>query len=325
MELTDRGRRLLPHARAVLADYARLVAAVQPRPARPALRVAVVSAADVVHPLVAALERDSGGAVDVVIGDMTSDQQVEALTNGSLDVGIGRISPVADGVRAVPVRFDPLVAAVPVGSPLRELAAVPGDQAFVLSPDGEEWDSWRAWCGATARALSLHTLAQRAGGAIATHHVLAERRAPRPRLGDAALARLRSARGRRGPAVRGVTPYYSWSLLTRAAEHRPDVLGFVAAGTAVAGLLGWLDGEPQLPGEPWLPDDDPHVVHLPVLRDACGGAGAHVRRRHDGGRHAGGVTRGCRAASPRPAAAATPMAPSRPAPRTGARAPRRPR
>ena len=48
----------------------------------------------------------------------------------------------------------------------------------------------------------------------------------------------------------GVTPYYSWSLLTRAAEHRRDLLGFVAAGTAVAGLLGWLDGEPQLPGEP---------------------------------------------------------------------------
>ncbi len=269
VELTDRGLRLLPHARAVLADYGRLVAAVQPRPARPALRVAVVSAADVAHPLVAALERDSGGAVDVVIGDMTSDQQVEALLACALDVGIGRVSPVPDAVRATPVRFDPLVAAVPVGSPLAALAEIPGDRAFVLTPDGDEWSSWREWCGATARALSLQTLAQRAGGAIATHHVLAERASA---LGLAwATLRSHAYAVPEGVAVRpfaDVTPYYSWSLLTRAGEQRADVLGFVAAAGAVAGLLGWLDGEPHLPGEPWLPDGDPHAAHLPVLRDA---------------------------------------------------------
>jgi DNA-binding transcriptional LysR family regulator len=277
VELTEQGRRLLPHARAVLADYGRLVAAVQPRPARPALRVAVVSAADVAHPLVAALERDSGGAVDVVIGDMTSDQQVEALLAGALDVGIGRISPVIEDVRAVPVRFDPLVAAVPVDSPLRALAAVPGERAFVLTPDGDEWASWRAYCLATAEVLSLRTVAQRAGGAIATHHVLAERASA---LGLAwATLRSHAYALPAGAEVRpfaGLTPYYSWSLLTRADERRPDVLRFVAAAAAVAGLLGWVDGEPDLPGEPWLPDDDPHRAHLPVLRAAWSAAHAPI-------------------------------------------------
>ena len=61
---------------------------------------------------------DAHPEMDVMLTELTSVQQVEALRAGRIDVGFGRVAIEAEGLTHTLIEEEPLVAAVPAGSPL---------------------------------------------------------------------------------------------------------------------------------------------------------------------------------------------------------------
>jgi hypothetical protein len=72
--------------------------------------------------------------------------------------------------------------------------------------------------------------------------------------------------------VEGEQAYFAWAVLTRKRDTDPRVASIVQAAARVWARLRWLDGDPGLPGEPWLPDDDPFGGELSRLQAAWSAA-----------------------------------------------------
>ena len=76
--------------------------------------------------------------LDVVLTELTSVQQAEALQAGRIDVGFGRVAITADGLVNTLIQEEPMVAALPVDSPLAKLKTLTlktlSEQTVVLYP-----------------------------------------------------------------------------------------------------------------------------------------------------------------------------------------------
>ena len=76
--------------------------------------------------------------LDVVLTELTSVQQAEALQAGRIDVGFGRVAITADGLVNTLIQEEPMVAALPVDSPLARLRTLPlqalSEQTVILYP-----------------------------------------------------------------------------------------------------------------------------------------------------------------------------------------------
>lgn len=76
--------------------------------------------------------------VDVILSELTSVQQVQALQAGRIDIGFGRVAIQADGLVNTLIEEEPLVAAVPVGSELAKLRGLTlhalAEQTVILYP-----------------------------------------------------------------------------------------------------------------------------------------------------------------------------------------------
>ncbi len=128
MELTEAGRALLEDARAVLAhvEHARATTRRTARGEQGRVVVGLTSSASI-HPFVSRVIRafrDASPMVSLALEEGGTVELVEALKDGRIDVAFVRSSfGAADGVSAMPLLDEEMVAALPTG---HALAAKPG-------------------------------------------------------------------------------------------------------------------------------------------------------------------------------------------------------
>jgi DNA-binding transcriptional LysR family regulator len=127
VRVTDVGEALLPHARAALAAVARIGQVVDDLTGLVRGRVAIgsVTAHNIdLHGMLAGFHIDHPG-VEMTLGEGNSDQLVESLQAGRLDVAIISLpGPVPAGLEAHVVVDEPLVAVVSVDHPLAARSSI---------------------------------------------------------------------------------------------------------------------------------------------------------------------------------------------------------
>jgi DNA-binding transcriptional LysR family regulator len=279
VELTDAGRDLVPHALRLIAVAEELAAAMRRVTTGGApLRIGTVRHADVLGPVLdeyRALVGRGGSAVDVVqIVDLTSDEQVGALTRGEIDVALAHVSSVPDDVSAVVIRFDPVLALVQAGMRLGHRDVVPAHQVVVVhSPEEAMWASWHryldAWLARHSDSVSvtLNDITM-----VPSQEQIAKAGLRGKGVLTVPAYRWMYEAGVRFLPVEGEQAYFSWAVLTCKRNTDPRVAGVVEAAARVSARLRWLDGDPGLPGEPWLPDYDPFRADLSRLQAAWSAA-----------------------------------------------------
>lgn len=126
--LTDAGRAFLEKAREILdgVEEARAEAGGADAGLRGRLEVGFISSATLsLLPPAIRLFRERFAGVELELKELTSAQQVEALYEGKILVGLVRLPLQAAGVRFEPVLEEPLVVALPSGHRLEKLERVP--------------------------------------------------------------------------------------------------------------------------------------------------------------------------------------------------------
>jgi len=126
--LTDAGRTFLERARAILGavEEARDVARGAEHGTQGTLHVGFISSATLsLLPPSIRLFRERFGGVELELKELTSAQQVDALYEGEIKVGLVRLPIWAPGIRFEPVYEERLVVAVPSGHVLERLDRVP--------------------------------------------------------------------------------------------------------------------------------------------------------------------------------------------------------
>lgn len=139
VEMTAHGAALLPEARSLLrhAQHVTEMMAQTQRGDGGTLRLGFVSsAAHEVLPRLLRTLRETTPSITVEPNELATNQQVEALKDGSLDVGIVRVPVQAPGLVLQPLITEPLVAALPDFHPLAGRKRIPlsalADEPFVL-------------------------------------------------------------------------------------------------------------------------------------------------------------------------------------------------
>ncbi len=125
--LTDAGRAFLERARTILGavEEAREVARGAERGRQGRLEVGFISSATLsLLPPSIRLFRERFGGVELELKELTSAQQVDALYDGGIRVGLVRLPLRAPGIRFEPVLEERLVVALPSGHPLEGLDRV---------------------------------------------------------------------------------------------------------------------------------------------------------------------------------------------------------
>ncbi|MGZ4650344.1 MAG: LysR family transcriptional regulator [Kineosporiaceae bacterium] len=279
VELTDAGRDLIPYALNLIAVADELASAMRRFSLGTApLRLATVRHADVLPPVLEEYRGMAGhegpSAHRVQLTDLSADEQVAALLGGRLDVGLARASRLPEGLTAEVVRFDPVLALVLSGARLPVHDVVPSRHVVVpFSADGARWRSWHDYLEAWLRRHpdAARTTFEGAGMAPSTQQITGAGVQSRGVLSLPAYRWMYEPAARLLP-IDGDQAYYAWSVLSRSEEPDPRVAQFVEAARRVAARLAWLRADPALPGEPWLPADDPFAGHLPALREAWSAA-----------------------------------------------------
>ena len=126
--LTDAGRALLERAKTILdaVEEAREVARGAEQGMQGRLEVGFISSASLsLLPPSIRLFRERFGGVELELKELTSAQQMDALYEGGIRVGLVRLPLRAPGIRFEPVLEERLVVAVPSGHALEKLERVP--------------------------------------------------------------------------------------------------------------------------------------------------------------------------------------------------------
>jgi DNA-binding transcriptional LysR family regulator len=126
--LTDAGRAFLERAKIILGavEEAREVARGAEQGLQGRLEVGFISSASLsLLPPSIRLFRERFGGVELELKELTSAQQIDALYEGGIRVGLVRLPLRAPGIRFEPVLEERLVVAMPSGHALEELERVP--------------------------------------------------------------------------------------------------------------------------------------------------------------------------------------------------------
>ena len=135
VDLTDSGRTFLSRAREILASVEE--AGAEARGAGSGLRgrleIGFVSSATL-SLLPPALQRfrERFGGVELDLRELSSVEQVEALYEEGIRVGLVRLPMRAPGIKFEPILAEPLVVALPVGHPLKYSQKIPLDEVAGL-------------------------------------------------------------------------------------------------------------------------------------------------------------------------------------------------
>lgn len=128
VELTDSGRAFLLRAREILGavDEAAAEARGAEQGLRGRLEIGFVSSATLsLLPPALRLFRERFAGVELDLRELSSVEQLEALYEGEIRVGLVRLPLRAPGIEFEHVLAEPLVVALPVGHPLEDCEAVP--------------------------------------------------------------------------------------------------------------------------------------------------------------------------------------------------------
>ena len=131
VDLTDAGIALLDKARRILVEVEDAKAAARGADAglRGRLDVGFISSSTLhlLSPSVR-LFRDRFGGVEIRLKEMTSGQQLDALYEGGIRIGLVRLPLRAPGLRFEPLLEEKLIVAIPSEHPLKTLESVPLDE-----------------------------------------------------------------------------------------------------------------------------------------------------------------------------------------------------
>lgn len=139
--LTAAGEAFLDEARRVLAAVDRSITTVRRVGAGEIGRLAlgfVASAVADLLPHILHRFRSVAPDVEVELRELTTKLQIEALTAGTIDVGIARDLDDGEGLACVPIRTEPLIAALPAGHRLAATRVIQlaelADEPFIVLP-----------------------------------------------------------------------------------------------------------------------------------------------------------------------------------------------
>ena len=135
VELTDSGRAFLVRSREILGLVDEAAAEVRGAELglRGQLEIGFVSSATLsLLPPALRLFRERFGGVELDLRELASVEQVEALYEGEIRVGLVRLPMRAPGVRFESVLAEPLVVALPVGHPLESCETIPLEEVAEL-------------------------------------------------------------------------------------------------------------------------------------------------------------------------------------------------
>lgn len=135
VDLTDSGRTFLLRAREILSAVEE--AGAEARGAglglRGQLKIGFVSSATLsLLPPALRLFRERFGGVELDLRELASVEQLEALYEGEIRVGLVRLPLRAPEIRLESVLAEPLLVALPVGHPLEDLASIPLEEVAEL-------------------------------------------------------------------------------------------------------------------------------------------------------------------------------------------------
>ncbi|MCK8676694.1 LysR family transcriptional regulator [Streptomyces lichenis] len=253
--LTADGERLLPHARAVLAAYEGLDAAFTDA-ARPLL--VDVNTDGLVSGRVLARARELAPGCELMArygSGLTG--AVAQLAAGRIDAAFGRFAGLPEraraGLRAQPVRYEPMAVLLPEGHPLAgrdevELDALAGETVYAGAgnPATLEWTDLAARLFA-GRSIAVAPPAPVAVGAEEFRRIMAKTR--RPVLAVVDFPAMAGCVLR--PLVRPV-PLSPVSLVWRRGLRHPALDALRAAAAELAAEGGWL----RRAEGTWLPESD---------------------------------------------------------------------
>jgi len=187
---------------------------------------------------------------------------VQALLRDEIDVGVGRVSALPDGIEAQLVRLDPVSAVVAAGSPLADRPAVPPGRLLVNRPRRPAGQSsWHTFVDRLLEHLPGAVVVDAGDGDLLMADVLLAK-ARREGLAPLTLGAFSAYTGDLlERPLEGDQPYYAWSLLTRAGNADPRIDAVREVARSVAEARGWLLPDPER-GEPWVPEDDLHAGEL---------------------------------------------------------------
>lgn len=135
VELTDSGRSFLVRAREILGavEGAKAEARGAEMGLWGQLEIGFVSSATLsLLPPALRLFRERFGGVELDLRELASVEQLEALYEGEIRVGLVRLPMQAPGIRLEPVLAEPLVVALPAGHPLESRETVPLEEVAEL-------------------------------------------------------------------------------------------------------------------------------------------------------------------------------------------------
>jgi DNA-binding transcriptional LysR family regulator len=276
VRLTPAGAALLPVVAETVAAQERLGLAVdRARADVPPIRIGTLGVFDTLRAIVAELGVIRPDVADVMqVDNLNSDEQIQALLRDEIDVGVGRVTAVPEGIDAELIRLDPMSAIVPADSALAGLPAVPAHKVIFnrpRRPEGQQ--SWETFVDRVVAHLVGAVVVDAGDGDIPVADVLLGR----ARREGLALMKLASfppfGRGVVERPIEGGQPYFTWSLFTRGDDPDARIEAIRAGARQVAEAEGWLRPDAGR-GEPWFPEDDLYTADLPRFRASWAEASA---------------------------------------------------
>lgn len=247
--LTDQGQELLPYAQAVLLATDTMFAAT--RAEKAPVRVAEIRGRRMMQDCWQSFRR-SYPDQPVTFFDMLSREQMRAVLDGHLDVGMGRMRTPVPGLSSAPLRLDPVMVMNVVETPPLALAT---DRIGYTGGSSESYSEWVSFCADLSTAVGAdlvriphdNTMLEAIGQGQMSGEVP-------PVLAMAGMRDYPSAEFFHFGLIRDIQPYYPWRLFWRTHESRREVRDFLSTALSVARELRWLELLDR-DVEAWIPED----------------------------------------------------------------------
>lgn len=256
VKLTDQGQELLHHAQAVLLATDTMFAATRTEHAP--VRVAEIRGRRMMQDCWMSFRR-SHPDQPVTFFDMLSREQIRAVLDGHLDVGMGRIRTAVPGLTSAPLRLDPVMVMNVIETEPLSLAT---DRVGYTGGGSEGYSDWVSFCADLGREAGAdlvpiphdNTMLEAIGQGQMAGEIP-------PVLAMAGMRDYPSAEYFHFGLIHDIQPYYPWRLFWRTHESRREVRDFLSTALSVARELRWLELL-ERDVEAWIPEDG--TGHLAV-------------------------------------------------------------